>query len=685
MVRPMTSDVSRSIEQDFAAYALALAAVVEELPVGAVVALDADLVHLRPNRRLRELLGIGDETDIGHGAPGSLPYRCRRADVELRLEDVSLRLAVVAGREVEAQAFELGRADGMLCRLVSSAAPLRDGGGAVRGALAVFGDSTALHDAVEQLQRSEEFNRRILASTQDCVKVVTLDGRLVSMNPNGAEALAIDDLGAVLGASWLEFWSGAERAAAERALSAAAGGGVGRFTGFFATLRGDARWWDVTISPMLDRQGRPETLLVVSRDISDRRRAEMSSRFLSAAGERLNASLDLEATWGTIAELSVETIADFCFVDLLHEGRLERVATAHRDRDQGEFMAQAVSFAGGAANPAHPVSRALRDEPVLVPVVGAGFLDDLGLAAEHASFVRRLGVSSLIVVPVSAHGTILGTLAFGLTAAASGTRRYMEADLELAREFGNRAGIALENAQRYQRERRVASSLQAASLPRTLPALPGYAFDAVYEPGQSEAEIGGDWYDAFRLPDGRIGISIGDVTGSGLEAAVLMGRLRQALRAAAAVDPDPAAALRAADFILRSDEGELLATAFFAVLDPADGRLVYANAGHHAPLLVGGDGRLRAAGGALGLPLGIRLPEELPSAALQLRPGDFVLFFTDGLVESTRDLIEGERRLHAALGERGLREAARPAAAIRDAVLSGGSRDDVAILTLTVG
>ena len=106
-------------------------------------------------------------------------------------------------------------------------------------------------------------------------------------------------------------------------------------------------------------------------------------------------------------------------------------------------------------------------------------------------------------------------------------------------EVARRSALAIANAQLYAREHRVAEALQAASLPRRLPEIDGIALDAIYVPGRSEAQIGGDWYDAFALADGRIVVSIGDVAGSGLDAAVTMSSMRQIIRGIAQVHADP--------------------------------------------------------------------------------------------------------------------------------------------------
>jgi serine phosphatase RsbU (regulator of sigma subunit)/anti-sigma regulatory factor (Ser/Thr protein kinase) len=256
--------------------------------------------------------------------------------------------------------------------------------------------------------------------------------------------------------------------------------------------------------------------------------------------------------------------------------------------------------------------------------------------------------------------------------------------LAVARDAAQRAATVNEALLRdYEREQRVASSFQRAALPATLPEIPGVAFDGFYEPGQSEALIGGDWFDALRLPDGRVAISIGDVAGSGLDAAVIMANMRQAIRGIAHVHTDPAMILEAADRVLRAEHPDRFVTAFVALFDPMYNSLTYATAGHNRPLVRTPDGSISELAGQ-GLPLGLRIRGDAQHIVVPVEPGSIFVFYTDGLVESTHDAEEGERRLREVLSDPGVRSNGQLARKIHDGVLQNGSRDDVAILTMVV-
>lgn len=232
----------------------------------------------------------------------------------------------------------------------------------------------------------------------------------------------------------------------------------------------------------------------------------------------------------------------------------------------------------------------------------------------------------------------------------------------------------------YERERRASEAFQEAALPKTLPIEPGITFSAVYQAGSSEALVGGDWYDAFRLLDGRIVLSVGDVMGSGLDAAVMMSAVRQSIRGAAQIYPEPCAVLDAADRALRAGNPEAIVTAFVAVVDPVDRSMTFASAGHPPPFLREEDGEIVKLSGS-GPPLGLR-PDKHDQASRMLRlparPSMLVLY-TDGFTEVTRNIDEGEQMLSRLMESQRVLSAADPAREIITTV-TDRLHDDVAIL-----
>jgi formate hydrogenlyase transcriptional activator len=134
---------------------------------------------------------------------------------------------------------------------------------------------TARKQAEQALRDAEEFKSRLIACSQDCIKMLDLEGRLLWMNEGGMQALEICDLGPFVNTSWIQFWEGEFRKAAQAAVESARNGGTGRFTGYFATTTSkQPRWWDVVVSPIRNAEGRPERLLAVSRDVTEHKRSE---------------------------------------------------------------------------------------------------------------------------------------------------------------------------------------------------------------------------------------------------------------------------------------------------------------------------------------------------------------------------------------------------------------------------
>jgi len=234
---------------------------------------------------------------------------------------------------------------------------------------------------------------------------------------------------------------------------------------------------------------------------------------------------------------------------------------------------------------------------------------------------------------------------------------------------------------RFEVAHRVSEAFQEASLPATLPVVPGVRFSALYRAGRREATVGGDWYDALQLLDGRVLVSVGDVAGSGLGAAITMVAVRQAIRGAAQIHADPLIILEAADRTLRQEAPERMVTAFVGVYDPITGELAYASAGHPSPFLRSASGLVSELP-APGLPLGVRRKGDSEARSVMLEAGSVFVCYTDGLVESTHDLVAGERRLRAAIAKLDPR-ADGAAERVARAALAGPARDDVAILTLT--
>jgi anti-anti-sigma factor len=283
------------------------------------------------------------------------------------------------------------------------------------------------------------------------------------------------------------------------------------------------------------------------------------------------------------------------------------------------------------------------------------------------------------ILPLAANGETVGVLTLAFTE----PHRFTEEERRFLQMVAQQCAQALERARLYAREHRVAVTLQQALLPAELPQFPGIAIDAAYRAGTAESDVGGDWYDAFRLPDGRVALAIGDVVGRGLGAAVVMGQVRQAIRAAILEGHPPARALGLASRVLRlAHARQEMTTSIVGVLDPLAGTFSYAAAGHPAPLLATeGRAELLPSGG---LPLGFTLDRPAPAWTVDLAPGALLVLYTDGLIEARRDPTGGLAALRAAVAQQWGGRPSSAAQAILEKVGADGATDDMVVLTVTM-
>lgn len=405
------------------------------------------------------------------------------------------------------------------------------------------------------------------------------------------------------------------------------------------------RWFDVWAGPVEPR-GR---FALVFKDVTGRRRAEQALRASEVAErharERAELLADLvdglDAAEGVasraqrLAELLVPRVGDLAAV-WVDGGPGRIVAVAHDDETARRRLAALIEShldgtpaAGG-------------DVPALVdasagPEPPAGAL----VAALTAA-----GVRSLVSAPLDMGDDATATLLLGVTEASRPA--LAEGDLHLAREIADRAGVVLARARLRDEEHRIALRLQRALLPAGVLQRPDVGIAARYEAGDDLLEVGGDWYDAFELPGGRVGLTVGDVVGHGIEAATAMGRLRTALAALAPHADGPGWLLTHLAEFAAGPDGVDFATACFAILDPSTGRLRYASAGHPPMLVVGPDGESTWLDAAGSPPLFGRAARDRPEAETVLAPGATLVLYSDGLVERRRErLSTGLARLRA--------------------------------------
>ncbi|WP_341719601.1 SpoIIE family protein phosphatase [Micromonospora sp. FIMYZ51] len=263
-------------------------------------------------------------------------------------------------------------------------------------------------------------------------------------------------------------------------------------------------------------------------------------------------------------------------------------------------------------------------------------------------------------------------------AGAEGTDTNEAALTQLARLVG----VRLENAQLYEAEHRIATTLQHSLLPQRLPQLPGALVASRYLPGSAEVEIGGDWYDVIARDDDELVLVIGDVVGKGVAAAASMGQLRNALRAYVLEGFGPGESLTRLNRLVDSTESRSFATVFSVWFSPRTNQLRYASAGHPSPLLIRGDDAAFLYDRALGPPVGAIPGTEYGTVTGELRAGDRLLLYTDGLIEDRQVGIDVSLAQLRADATRSVADVTSLIDTVVERVVDRPRRDDVAVLAL---
>jgi serine phosphatase RsbU (regulator of sigma subunit) len=295
-------------------------------------------------------------------------------------------------------------------------------------------------------------------------------------------------------------------------------------------------------------------------------------------------------------------------------------------------------------------------------------------------FLRR--GSSAAVVPIVASGEVIASL----TLVALDPARTMDAEtVETLRSLASQAALAIDNARLYQQQAGFADAMQRSLLPATPPVLPGIEIGSVYE-SSARLDVGGDVFDYATLPDGRLAVVIGDVTGKGIDAAADMAMTKFVFRSLAREHPEPGDFLRAANEVVVEEVQEAkFVTLVYVTLDPETGELACASAGHPNPRLVRSDGAVVELA-ASGLALGIAADQDYSEARGRLEKGSAVVLFTDGVIEARRDgELYGHERLDRFLSEHRELSAAELASAVVDdaRAFSGGDLvDDSAVVVV---
>src|SRR5215218_1600851 len=418
-------------------------------------------------------------------------------------------------------------------------------------------------------------------------------------------------------------------------------------------------------------------------------RARRRLALLAAAGTTLSASLDFEATLEGIARLAVPELADWCLLDILEEdGAVKQLTAAHADPEKKALLRQLLSHRRFGEDAPGTVARVLRTgRSILLSEVSDALLAERATGEEHLEVLLRLGICSLMSVPLLARGRTLGAVTLVST---DPERLYGEEDLSLAEGLAYRCALAVDNSRLYSERSHIARTLQRSLLPR-LAEIPGIEVGVEYLPMGQENEVGGDFYDLIHTEGERWLAVIGDVCGKGAAAAAVTALTRYTIRAVAMREDEPSTVLRSLnEAMLRQLGDDQFCTVACARLQPAPGgfQLDVARGGHPAPLVVRTDGSIEAVV-PKGRALGVFLDPGLAVQRVRLGPGDAAVFITDGITEARwpDGSFFGEGRLRDLVRSCAGLDAPAIAEKMRDVTLEfgeGNLRDDLAVLVLRV-
>jgi PAS domain S-box-containing protein len=546
--------------------------------------------------------------------------------------------------------------------------------------------------AAAEIRRSEERYRSLVQGGAQVVWVAAPDGSMTEDSPEW-RWITGQTQEQYAGFGWLNAVHPEDRERVERDWRECVRSGKifdDRYR--IRTKNGSYRHYDVRAVP-IERDGKIAEWVGASSDVTSQREAEeMRGRLteqLSAAALRtarlqqatsmLAEALTVEQVVEVITEVGRTAIgALHSAVALLDGARLRVVNGDLRnapDSAAGELTLESPSVMTRAIATRRPV---LVEDPDDLRRQFDGELEidpDRVAASDERSWVG---------LPLLAAGAPLGALRFSFAR----PRKITEEERVFLEALAGQCSLAVERAGLYEREHTTAETLQRSLLPDQLPTLPGLVLEATYRPVAKNMEIGGDWYDAFRLADQRLAVALGDVMGKGLTAAAGMGRVRNALRALALTDPRPAAVLGGLDRLFAATEQEeQVTTVAYLVIDPETGNGVLGNAGHLPALVLEAGCAPRFDGVEAGTPLGWASPRK--QHAFSLRPGSTAVFYSDGLVENrNRGLDAGLEELAAVAARADAELLARPGRFLEylvERMLAGHEQDDdVTVLVMHV-
>jgi PAS domain S-box-containing protein len=535
-----------------------------------------------------------------------------------------------------------------------SFSPVHDEAGELRAIALVGLDVTESRQTEEALRRSEERYRSLVEAQSQLVWITSPTGAVVEDAPQW-RAITGQGLEEYLANGWLEVVHPEERQQTEEAWREALRGRTMFEWNYRVRTRASGyRHFEVRAVPII-RHGRVVEWVGANTDVTPQREAEeMRGRLTDQLGAAALRTARLQGATAMLAEaLTVEQVVQV----IIDVGRTalaaDRSAVALLDTDRAALKlinGEGIPEASGAFGEEIPLSSSSvmtmavnSRRPVFAESpdsLKAQLLEAGGDKEVLANYLANSDERAWVGLPLLAAGRALGALRFSFTR----PQKISQEDGVFLEALAGQCALAVERATLFEREHRTAETLQRSLLPDRLPVVKGLVLAQRFRSGSRHVQVGGDWYDAFVLQDGRVAAVVGDVMGKGVKAAAGMGRIRNAMRALALTNPPPAAVLTGLDRVFEAtEEEEQVTTLAYMVVEPVTGEGTLALAGHPPPVLVSPQGTAILCDAQPGTPLG------WPTSRRQFRfvvpPGHTAVLYSDGLVENRK------RGLDAGLAE----------------------------------
>jgi PAS domain S-box-containing protein len=673
----------------------------ETLPMG-IVHYDADGSIIGANQAASEIVGI-DLATAASWPVLPLGEAVREDGSPLPPEEVPVAVALRTGEVVAdvVAGFRHARTGARRWVKVTAIPDARDERGRPSRAYAIFTDLTDLWRTETALRHGSTLLGRLRDAnvlgviTQDDQRVYDANDAYLHIIGYSREDLQAGRI------SWREItapeWAGAQEHALAQLRQTGSypayekeyvhkdGHRVPVLIGAAVVDRSPLRWTSFVVDLSARQRAERERAELIERVHASRAEADIVRErlaFLMRASALVAATRDRDELLDQAARLVAPSLADYCVVFLpTADGMLGVTALSHHSPDRARLLTALRQHPISPAGPLHIQRAYATGTTQLARDVADEMPAWASAEPEIIAIVQQLmHPRSSIAAPLLGPGGVLGIIVLSRGATRP---RFTEADVQVVEELARRLAVGLVNTDVFAREHAIAETLQRALLPDTLPQVPGLDLAVRYLPATEGADVGGDWYDAFPLDGGRVGLVTGDVAGHSIASASVMGQVRSLLRGYAIDDPDPGRVLERSNVAVARLLPDALASVVYAVLDPGAGDLCYANAGHPPLLAVAGCGHAEYLDDTIGTMLGAISDARFTTGHRILKPGARLLLYTDGLIEDRRrDITDGLAALAATLRNSRPGTAAQTCAMVPAVLLGTGQRhDDVCLLT----